>query len=188
MTTSTLFYRLRAIALRVLRRLLPRRVKRYLKRFWDPNQVISAPEAALLDARIDEQRYHTAGEEARTSRGERRPSKYDVICFSIIDWDFRWQRPQQIMSEFANQGHRVFFISTTRFPRERKTPYAIEHLRENVWEIQLASTRWIDPYAGSIPESVVDSLIRDMRALARRFRHQLRRFRRAGRDLGAGRL
>ena len=59
--------------LRVLRRLLPRRAKRYLKRFWDPNQVISAPEAALLDARIDEQRYHTAGEEARTSRGERRP-------------------------------------------------------------------------------------------------------------------
>ena len=40
---------------------------------------------------------------------------HDVICFSIIDWEFRYQRPQQLMSQFAAHGHRVFYISTSRF-------------------------------------------------------------------------
>ena len=34
----------------------------------------------------------------------------DVVCFSIVDWNFRFQRPQQIMSQFAANGHRVFLI------------------------------------------------------------------------------
>src|SRR6185369_8130000 len=25
----------------------------------------------------------------------------DVVCFPIIDWDFRFQRPQQLMLQFA---------------------------------------------------------------------------------------
>jgi len=47
----------------------------------------------------------------------------DVICFSIIDWDFRYQRPQQLVSQFAAHGHRVFYIklkealSSTAAPR-----------------------------------------------------------------------
>ncbi|MEO8215487.1 MAG: glycosyltransferase [Acidobacteriota bacterium] len=165
MNANVLFLRTQAVALRFLRRIFPRSVKRYLKRFWDPNQVISAPEATFLGPRVDERRYLTAGEQVRTNRGETRPAKYDVICFSIIDWDFRWQRPQQVMSQFARQGHRIFYISTTRFPRGRRAPYAIQSLRENVWEVQLASTRWVDPYAGSLAGNVVSSIMHDVRAL-----------------------
>ena len=32
----------------------------------------------------------------------------DVICFPIIDWSFRFQRPQQVATQFARTGHRVF--------------------------------------------------------------------------------
>lgn len=39
-------------------------------------------------------------------RGER----FDVICLPIIDWDFRFQRPQQLMTQFAEHGHRVFYV------------------------------------------------------------------------------
>ena len=41
--------------------------------------------------------------------------RYDVVILAIIDFDFRFQRPQQIAAEFARQGHRVFWISPTRF-------------------------------------------------------------------------
>ncbi|MEO6025810.1 MAG: glycosyltransferase [Candidatus Binatia bacterium] len=39
------------------------------------------------------------------------PGSYDVVCFPIIDWDFRYQRPQQLMARFAAAGHRVFYLA-----------------------------------------------------------------------------
>ncbi|MBQ7171975.1 MAG: glycosyltransferase [Clostridia bacterium] len=36
---------------------------------------------------------------------------YDIIIFSVIDYDFRYQRPQQIADYFAGSGHRVFYIN-----------------------------------------------------------------------------
>lgn len=37
---------------------------------------------------------------------------YDVFVFPIIDWNFRFQRPQQLALRFARMGHRVFYLST----------------------------------------------------------------------------
>lgn len=37
--------------------------------------------------------------------------KYDVIIFSVIDYDFRYQRPQQIADHFVREGHRVYYIN-----------------------------------------------------------------------------
>jgi GT2 family glycosyltransferase len=39
--------------------------------------------------------------------------KVDLICFPIIDWGFRFQRPQQLATQFASNGHRVFYLNTT---------------------------------------------------------------------------
>jgi glycosyltransferase involved in cell wall biosynthesis len=36
--------------------------------------------------------------------------QYQVICFPIIDWDFRFQRPQQLMTQFARSGHKVHYV------------------------------------------------------------------------------
>ena len=35
----------------------------------------------------------------------------DLVFFSIIDWHFRFQRPQQLATELAKQGHRVVYLS-----------------------------------------------------------------------------
>jgi polysaccharide pyruvyl transferase WcaK-like protein/glycosyltransferase involved in cell wall biosynthesis len=90
------------------------------------------------------------------------PSSYDVVCFSIIDWDFRWQRPQQIMSQFAEHGHRVFFISVSRFHRSGDRPYRIYALRKNVWEVQLVLPQDVQVYtkvlAPELAERVVEAL------------------------------
>jgi GT2 family glycosyltransferase/glycosyltransferase involved in cell wall biosynthesis len=48
-------------------------------------------------------------------------SKADVFCFPIIDWNFRFQRPQQLLTLFAHDGHRVFYLRCTFSGLERLT-------------------------------------------------------------------
>jgi hypothetical protein len=68
---------------------------------------------------------------------QRRP---DVICFSIIDWSFRYQRPQQIMSQYAAHGHRVFYLSTTNcLPADAEPRVAVREIKQNIFEIVLAA-------------------------------------------------
>jgi glycosyltransferase involved in cell wall biosynthesis len=49
--------------------------------------------------------------QGRVGRGSA-AGRYDVICLPIIEWGFRFQRPQQLMGRFAAAGHRVFYVST----------------------------------------------------------------------------
>jgi GT2 family glycosyltransferase/glycosyltransferase involved in cell wall biosynthesis len=35
----------------------------------------------------------------------------DVFVWAVIDWDFRFQRPQHLAKSLAQRGHRVFYIS-----------------------------------------------------------------------------
>ncbi len=37
--------------------------------------------------------------------------KHDVLIFSVINYHFRYQRPQQIADHYAKRGHRVFYIN-----------------------------------------------------------------------------
>ncbi|MGE3851705.1 MAG: hypothetical protein AB7K09_08195, partial [Planctomycetota bacterium] len=39
--------------------------------------------------------------------------KYDVMVFPVIDWSFRFQRPQHLSMLMAERGHRVFYFATT---------------------------------------------------------------------------
>jgi len=46
-------------------------------------------------------------------------SNRDVIIFSIIDWDFRTQRPQHLAANFAKMGCRVTYVSVHLQPLEQ---------------------------------------------------------------------
>lgn len=46
------------------------------------------------------------------------PGKPDIFILSIINWDFRTQRPQHLATEMAAAGHRVFFLEMETNPRE----------------------------------------------------------------------
>lgn len=66
----------------------------------------------------------------------------DVICFSIVDWNFRYQRPQQIISQFAAHGHRVFYIRLDKvLPGHFSPRFSLSKLKENVYEVTLAALR-----------------------------------------------
>jgi Glycosyl transferases group 1 len=130
--------RARGVAIRIGGLLLPAFAKRFVKRFWDP---------WARPRRIAAKPMQTRPHETTTT--------YDVICFSIIDWSFRWQRPQQLLSQFADAGHRVFVFRATEFLGPGGAAFQLEQLRPNVWEVTLAPPVMIDVYAGVIdPETV----------------------------------
>jgi len=63
------------------------------------------------------------------------PDSYDIVCFPIIEWDFRFQRPQQLMLRFAAAGHRVFYLSQTF--RTTGPPFTIIEKSHNLFEVSL---------------------------------------------------
>jgi glycosyltransferase involved in cell wall biosynthesis len=83
---------------------------------------------------------------------------FAIICLPIIDWDFRFQRPQQILSQFAHHGYRVFYVTTTFI--EKRTPgfekkdledlIQIKKIKENIYTLSLVSNSSLNLYRDSI--------------------------------------
>jgi GT2 family glycosyltransferase/glycosyltransferase involved in cell wall biosynthesis len=97
--------------------------------------------------------------------------KPDVICFSIIDWDFRYQRPQQLMSQFAAHGHRVFCIKLKENLSSVARPrFSVREIKQNLYEITLAAARQPrinqEVISGANADSLLDSLS-DLRSACR---------------------
>jgi glycosyltransferase involved in cell wall biosynthesis len=65
---------------------------------------------------------------------EAAPDKFDVVVFPIIDWHFRYQRPQQLATCLAEQGHRVFYLHTTFHPG---TEIRVMQEKENIFLVDL---------------------------------------------------
>lgn len=99
-----------------------------------------------------------------------RTTKPDVICFSIVDWSFRFQRPQQLMAQFAANGHRVFYLSTTKFCGVySKAKFQAEQLRENLFEVQIAARAQPDLYGKVIEEKDLEIALDSLDNLRREF-------------------
>jgi GT2 family glycosyltransferase/SAM-dependent methyltransferase/glycosyltransferase involved in cell wall biosynthesis len=54
----------------------------------------------------------------------------DYIVFGIIDWSFRYQRPQQIANELSKKGRRIFFISVS-FIDSDEAGFIVEKLNQD---------------------------------------------------------
>ena len=63
-------------------------------------------------------------------------AKYDVVILPIFDFEFRFQRPQQIAAEFARSGHRVYWVSPSRCNASSTLPETVP-LRDNIYEVRL---------------------------------------------------
>lgn len=63
-------------------------------------------------------------------------NKFDVFCFANIEWAARYQRPQHMMTQYANAGHRVFYIVASRQPAEGEA-YSIRIVHEQIYEVAL---------------------------------------------------
>ncbi|WP_448675499.1 glycosyltransferase [Pseudomonas nicosulfuronedens] len=91
-----------------------------------------------LSADGDIVRAHAAAVLAQgtVAHGSLRLGRPDILCLANIHWRARFQRPQQLMTQFAQRGHRVFYI----VPPDGSThdrPYALQEVAENVFEVKL---------------------------------------------------
>ncbi len=90
-------------------------------------------------------------------------NKFDILFFSIIDWDFRVQRPQHIALRFARDGHRVFYIKTSLKKGDR---YSVRKVDRNIYEIELPYIEDLSIYSNDlsdglgIPERAIAELIK----------------------------
>ncbi|NOU73890.1 glycosyltransferase [Paenibacillus sp. LMG 31458] len=87
---------------------------------------------------------------------------FDVFRFPVIEWNFRWQRPQQISVQFAENGHRVFYFSidTTELNNPDLTRKEVEEhvlirkLHNNVWGVKLCSNNRLNAYRDVIGDTI----------------------------------
>ena len=91
-------------------------------------------------------------------------SRHDVVCLPVIDWDFRFQRPQQLMSRFAESGHRVFYVNQ-RF-RPSGAPFEIRTKRQGVYEVSLRGPER-NVYEDPLDAEACDALFESFDALRR---------------------
>ncbi|EQM70303.1 glycosyltransferase [Pseudomonas tohonis] len=95
--------------------------------------------------------------------------RLDILCFANIDWTARFQRPQQLMSQFARAGYRVFYIVPSRKPPSGQ-PYDCTEVAPGVWEVALQCAKIGDCYSRAIAaqtqadyEQAIAALVNEMR-------------------------
>jgi polysaccharide pyruvyl transferase CsaB len=136
----------------------------------DVTSTNSPTPATAVRAWLDELTAADPGPEIRGTIAHRRtelsgPLPYDIVCFPGIEWNFRWMRAQQLLSQFADRGHRVFFVSA-----EKVAPHLTTRLlRANVWEVQLAAPTPLDVYSGVMSEEHRRATVASLTALAHDF-------------------
>lgn len=59
---------------------------------------------------------------------------YDLLCFSHLRWDFVYQRPQHLLSRFAKNGQRVFFIEEPIFT-DGESRFNVSQREENLFVV-----------------------------------------------------
>lgn len=70
-------------------------------------------------------------------------SKFDVLVFSIISYDYRHQRPQHVADYYAAAGHRVFYINVD-FNRDGS--FSVTQKNENLYVVTLPNRQYSSVY------------------------------------------
>ena len=103
---------------------------------------------------------------------------HDILVYPIMEWESRWQRPQQILSRFALKGHRLFVFSVTtkgvatEFPSDDLIikNMTVRELDKNLFWIQLCSFKPLSAYADEIVSPAdIRILNQSMRIVRERF-------------------
>ena len=81
---------------------------------------------------------------------------YDLLVFPIIDWDFRFQRPQQLAMELARRGHRIFYLRTQLAEGEGRH---VEKVAERVATVALPGPGVFNLYGDRLDEEAVSSCL-----------------------------
>jgi len=84
-------------------------------------------------------------------------TKKDILCFPIINWDYRYQRPQHIISKFAENNHRIFYLTVNMRNIERE--YEIKELKKNIYQVEFNFPKFFDIYKDKFDKVLVSEFI-----------------------------
>lgn len=85
-------------------------------------------------------------------------SHYDLVCLSVIDWSFRYQRPQQILSQFAKNGSRIFYISSDFLDRGGES-YQCREIGRNIFEVRIRANSSMSIYRSDIDGTILNDMM-----------------------------
>jgi GT2 family glycosyltransferase len=85
---------------------------------------------------------------------------FDIICLPVIDWEFRYQRPQHLMRQFGRDGHRAIYMRTT-FHQEGNS-VRIDPLGGNVFGAALPGRFGLSIYKDDLSAAHVNNLMNAM--------------------------
>lgn len=101
--------------------------------------------------------------------------KFNILIFGVINYDFRYQRPQHLADELAKKGHRVFYIEPNFVNSPEEKPVLkphIEKIKTNLYKVKLASatnsTMKMFVYYGEILKEDRLSLVQSVRYLLKK--------------------
>lgn len=98
-----------------------------------------------------------------------------VIAFPIINWDFRWQRPQHIVSGLRDHGYAACYLSMNLDPLGRKFVSAaeaagalgVDALDKDIFQIRLQSRNPVNVYANVLAGEDLENLVTSLTQLIR---------------------
>jgi GT2 family glycosyltransferase/glycosyltransferase involved in cell wall biosynthesis len=130
-------YRLQALEF-LLRRKLPKPIFQLLKPIYRRLGRQSAPSRSVESSR-------------RIGLPIAPPTSYTIICFPIITWEYRFQRPQQLLTRFAKAGHRVYYLRTDF----RQDGMVVEPLSPNIFGLCLPGPANLDIYGAPLSDEQI---------------------------------
>lgn len=138
------------------------RLWRLAHRYWSLRRRLTQVRDGLGKAVGQVRKRSPASDSSALSRPKRRlvgPDdcrSYDLICLPIIDWDFRFQRPQQLCRRMARQGHRVFYVRT-RFGRSSRSE--LPRWEDRVYDLELPAARPLNLYVDQLDEESLETAL-----------------------------
>jgi GT2 family glycosyltransferase/glycosyltransferase involved in cell wall biosynthesis len=82
------------------------------------------------------------------------PRRQDIVILPIIDWHYRFQRPQQLAVQLAAAGHRVFYV---RNVFHGECDASVRLLQDRVFEVTLPSPRPVNIYTEFLGGDVLEA-------------------------------
>ncbi len=90
---------------------------------------------------------------------------YDVVKFSMINWEQRYQRPQQIAAHWGRRGRRVFYVRVDDHLPPDGPAFSVTTLAEGVYDVRLALPPGLRLYQGKLPADTVRYAVTALTAL-----------------------
>lgn len=70
------------------------------------------------------------------------PQDAEIVVLSSCNWDYLWQRPQQMAKQFSALGHRTIFVNGSRASLTVDTDMTSEQFLHDLADTMVRNTKW----------------------------------------------